>query len=180
MTGEPSLEVVCSLNKRARLLGLRHGMTRVEVDTFVEPVVLARSLEAERATKAILLECAGAFSPRVEDRSQARTFVWADIAATQSLFGPSEMLGKNLRQRVRTLGISGQVTVSSNFHAAVCIAKGLMRSGLQVAQQGKEAAAPSSLPVTVLGLLVRELLILPVLSWARRSLPHRSPSAKRP
>jgi protein ImuB len=66
MEGESPFEVVCSLNAKARLLGLRHGMTRVEVDTFVGPIVLARSLQVEKATKAVLLECAGAFSPRID------------------------------------------------------------------------------------------------------------------
>jgi protein ImuB len=62
------------------------------------------------------------------------------------------MLAKNLRQRVRSLGISGQVTVSSNFHAAICVAKGLPRSVLEVVPQGKEGAALSSLPLTALDL----------------------------
>jgi protein ImuB len=153
MEGKLPLEVVCSMNTKARLLGLRHGMTRVEVDTFVGPVVLARSLQTEKATKIILVECAGAFSPRVEDRSEATAFVCGiDIAGTQNLFGPPEMLAKSLRQRVRSLGLSGQVTVSSNFHAAVCLAKGLTRSAFEVVPQGKEAAALSSLPLTVLNL----------------------------
>jgi protein ImuB len=43
MEGEPPSETVCSLNTRARLLHLSHGMTRVEVDTFPNPVVLSRS-----------------------------------------------------------------------------------------------------------------------------------------
>ena len=117
------------------------------------PVVLTRSLQAEKATKAILLECAGTFSPRVEGRSEATAFVCViDIAGTQSLFGPPEMLAKNLRQRVRGLGISGWVKVSSNFHTAACLAKDLTRSGLQVVQKGREAAALSSLPIKVLDL----------------------------
>jgi protein ImuB len=153
MDCEPPLEVVCSLNTKARLLGLRYGMTRVEVDTFVEPVVMHRSLQAEKATKAILLECAGAFSPRLEDCTDALTFACGiDIAGTQSLFGPPEMLAKSLRQRISSLGISGRVTVSSNLHAAICLAKGLTHSVLQVVPQGKEATALSSLPLTALDL----------------------------
>jgi protein ImuB len=153
MEGETPFEVVCSLNTKARLIGLRHGMTRVEVDTFVDPVVLSRSLETEKATKTVLLECAGAFSPRIEERSDAVAFLCVlDIAGTQNLFGPPEMLAKNLRQRVRALGISGQVTVSSSFHAAVCLAKGLTRSVLQIVAPGKEATALSPLPLGTLGL----------------------------
>jgi protein ImuB len=153
MQGEPPFEVVCSLNTKARLLGLRHGMTRVEVDTFPEPVVLVRSLQTEKTTKAVLLECAGAFSPRIEESSEAIAFLCViDIAGTQNLFGPPEMLAKSLRQRVCALGLSSQVTVSSNFHAAVCFAKGLTRSVVQIVPSGKEAVALSSLPLTTLDL----------------------------
>ena len=45
--GEPPSQYVCSLNTKARLAGLARGMTRVEVDTFSEPIVLSRSLQAE-------------------------------------------------------------------------------------------------------------------------------------
>lgn len=153
MEGEPPFEVVCSLNTKARLLGLKHRMTRVEVNTFAQPVILARSLETERATKAVLLECAGAFSPRLETSNESTAFYCVlDIAGTDSLFGAPEMLGKNLRQRARALGISAHVTVSSNFHTAVCFAKGLTRSVLQVVPSGKEVMALSSLPLTTLDL----------------------------
>ncbi|HZY61879.1 MAG TPA: DNA polymerase Y family protein [Edaphobacter sp.] len=153
MEGEPPFEVVCSLNTKARLLGLRHGMTRVEVDTFTGPVVLMRSLQMEKTTKAVLLECAGAFSPRIGEASEGIAFLCIiDIAGTQNLFGPPEMLAKDLRQRVSALGLSGQVTVSSNFHAAVCFAKGLTRSAVQIVPAGKEAVALSSLPLTTLDL----------------------------
>jgi len=33
MQETPPLEYICSLNTNARLLGMNHGMTRVEVDT---------------------------------------------------------------------------------------------------------------------------------------------------
>src|SRR3981189_2138961 len=70
MEGEPPLQQVCSLNTKARLLGMKHGMTCVEIDTFSQAIVLARSLQSETAARAILLECAGAFSPRIEDMSE--------------------------------------------------------------------------------------------------------------
>jgi protein ImuB len=153
MDGEPPLEIVCSLNTKARLLGLRHGMSRVEVDTFVEPVILPRSIQTEKATKAILLECAGAFSPRVEDCSEATAFVGViDISGTQRLFGPPEIVGRNIRQRVAALGLSGRVTISSNLHTSVTLAKGVSGSALQVVPMGKEAAVLASLPVTTLDL----------------------------
>jgi protein ImuB len=148
------LQQVCGLNTKARLLGMTHGMTRVEVDTFPAPVLLSRSHQEETAVRAILLECAGAFSPRVEDRSEDAAFLCViDIAGTKSLFGPPEMLVRNLLERVRSLGISARVTVSSNFHAAVCLARGLSPSTpFKVIAPGDEAAALASLPLTVLHL----------------------------
>jgi protein ImuB len=152
MKGEPPLQQVCGLNTKARLLGMTHGMTRVEVDTFPAPVQLSRSYKEEMAVKAVLLECAGGFSPRVEDRSEDTVFLCViDIAGTKSLFGPPEMLARNLLERVRALGISARVTVSSNFHAAVCLARGLSPSApFKVIAPGGEAAALASLPLSVL------------------------------
>jgi protein ImuB len=152
MQGEPPMQTVCSRNTKARLLHVAHGMTRVEVDTFPNLVVLSRSRDAERSTKAILLECAGAFSPRAEDRSEESAFLCGiDIAGTQSLFGPPEMLARSLVQRVRAVGIAARVTVSSNFYAAICLAKGLPSSTVvQVVVPGEEAMALASLPIAVL------------------------------
>jgi protein ImuB len=154
MKGEPPLQQVCSLNTKGRLLGITQGMTRVEVDTFPAPVLLSRSYKEEMAVRAILLECAGAFSPRVEDRNEDTAFVCViDIAGTKSLFGPPEMLVRNLLERVRSLGISARVTVSSNFHAAVCLARGLSPSTpFRVIAPGDDAAALALLPLSVLDL----------------------------
>jgi protein ImuB len=154
MEGEPPLQHVCSLNTKARLLGIEHGMTRVELETFPASVVLARSIESEMATKAVMLECAAAFSPRLEDRStDTRLILGLDIAGTEKLFGPPLVLARKLLERERSIDISARVVVSSNFDAAVCLAKG-MSSGKQihVIAQGDEADALSSLPLSVLDL----------------------------
>lgn len=152
MEGEAPLQQVCSLNTKARLLGVTRGMTQVEVDTFSNPVVLSRSRKVERETKAILLECAGAFSPRVEDRSEETSFLCAiDVTGTRSLFGPPEGLAKSLLQRVRSLGITPRLTISSNLHAAVCLARGLSpRIPIRVIAPGEEANELAPLPLTVL------------------------------
>ena len=152
LEGEPPAQTVCSLNTRARLLGLRRGMTKVEVDTFECVSVLQRSVRTEDAVRIILLECAGSFSPRVEDRSINGIFVCAlDIAGTEGLFGPPLLLAKQLRQRLRTIGIVAFVTVSANLHTAVCIARGLAGGiPIQIVPRGDEAKALFSLPLTVL------------------------------
>jgi protein ImuB len=154
MDGEPPFQQVCSLNTKARLLGMDHGMTRVEVDTFPNPLVLSRSVQTEAVTKGILLECAGAFSPLTEDLSKDTACICCiDISGTTNLFGPPEILANTLLERVRSLGILAQVSVSSNFHAVVCLAKGLsLRNSIQVIASGKELEGLASLPLTVLDL----------------------------
>jgi protein ImuB len=153
MEGEPPLEEVCSLTRKARSLGLARGMTRVEVDTFSDVTVLARSLKEEAAAKDALLECAGCYSPRVEEASDHRAFLCAlDIAGTTSLFGPSETLARNLLTRVGALGITACVAVSGNFHAAIAVAKAPLPLSVRVVPTGEESTALTALPLSVLGL----------------------------
>ena len=58
MAGEAPTEEVCSLNTKARLSGMKHGMTRVGIETFANPIIMRRSGGAESVTKAALLEVA--------------------------------------------------------------------------------------------------------------------------
>jgi protein ImuB len=152
MAGDAPTEQVCSLNTKARLSGMKRGMTRVEIETFTSPIIMRRSRDAESVTKAALLEVAGSFSPRVEDGSEDTACVCGiDIAGTRSLFGSPEQLGRSLLARVRSIGLSANVAVSRNFHAAVCLAKGFSRgASVQVVSSGRESFALSSLPLTVL------------------------------
>jgi protein ImuB len=129
-------------------------MTRVEADTFPALVILPRSHKAETETKAVLRECAGTFSPRIEDRSEDNAFLCViDIAGTRSLFGAPEMLARRLLQRVRAIGIVARVTISRNFYAAACLAKGLPpRMAVHVTPPGEEAATLAPLPLAALDL----------------------------
>ncbi len=151
MQGEPPLEQVVSLNVKARTLGIMPGMTKVEVDTFPEVTILRRSIDEETATRTVLLECAGGFSPRIEDCTEGEVFLCIlDIAGTEKLFGPPQALAKNLLTRVKALGIVACVAVSSNFHAAVALAKGMAARHTKVIPAGEAAAVLASLPLIVL------------------------------
>jgi len=151
--GDPPLQVVCSLNSKARRMGVTSGMTKVELDVFPSVVVLTRSLKEETATKVALLECAGAFSPRTEDRSDHHSFVCViDIAGTEKLLGPPRILTQNLLQRVKALGISASATVGNNFFATDCLARGAPQSHVAIIPPGHESAALASLPLSVLDL----------------------------
>jgi protein ImuB len=152
LEGEPPLQTVCSVNGRARRLGIERGMTRVEVETFDSVAVLVRSAAEEGAARAALLECTGGFSPRVEERSGSGEFLCVvDIAGTEKLFGAPEMLAQSLLRRVRALGVVACVSVSGNFEAAVCNARGRpMQTG--VIPRGVEGIVLAPLPVGVLRL----------------------------
>lgn len=151
--GEPPLQRVCSLNGKAQRIGLVHDMTQVEVDTFSGVTVLRRSQSEETTTKAVLLECAGGFSPRVEDRSEDRSFLCVvDIAGTQGLFGPPGILAEKLLGRVDALGIKASVAVSANFHAAIALAKAQPAQTVKEIPAGEEVAVLAPLPLTVLDL----------------------------
>ena len=70
--------------------------------------MLARSAAEESAAKAALLECAGTFSPRVEERSGRKEFLCVvDIAGTEKLFGTAEVLAQSLMRRVQGAGGGG-------------------------------------------------------------------------
>jgi protein ImuB len=87
MSGEAPSEEACSLNTKARLSGMKHGMSRVEIETFAESIIMRRSIAIETVTKAALFEVAGNFSPRVEDRSEDKAFVSGiDILSMRSLY----------------------------------------------------------------------------------------------
>ncbi len=154
MDGEPPFKYACSRNAKAGILGVAHGMTQVEVDTFPSVAVLSRSHTEEATAKAAILECAGTFSPRIEDRSSGHAFLCViDIAGTEKLFGPPARLAKNLLQRLQALGISASIAVSGNFDASICLARG-RSSGMDAAiiASGEERTAMAPLPLSVLDL----------------------------
>lgn len=169
MEGDPPLQQVCSLNGRARALGVEHRMTRVEVDTFPAVTVLSRSHKEEAAAKAALLECAGSFSPRVEDCSGDSAFVCViDIAGTEKLFGPPESLARSLLARASALGITACVATSANFHVAVTVAKAPLPLSVRVIPTGEESTALAALPLTVLDLTGEQKEIFAL--WGIRTL----------
>ncbi|WP_446744490.1 DNA polymerase Y family protein [Silvibacterium acidisoli] len=170
LEGEAPSQAICSLNTRARLVGLRRGMTKVEVDTFEGVTILQRSLRTENSVRMILLECAGSFSPRIEDRSIDGLFICViDAMGTESLFGPPVELAKRIRQSIRAMGIVAAVTVSANLQTAVCVARGLTGNvPLKVIHRGEEAKLLSPLLLSVLDLTVAQAEIFQ--AWGIRTV----------
>lgn len=170
MEGEPPVEQVCSLTRKARILGLARGMTRVEVDTFSAVTVMPRSYKEEAVTKTALLECVGAFSPRVEDRSEDGAFLCAiDIAGSASLFGPPESLARSLLTHIRALGIIACIAISRNFYAAIALAKSLPpQTPIKIIPAGEESGVIAPLLLAILDLTKDQAEIFGL--WGIRTL----------
>jgi protein ImuB len=166
LEGQPPKEAVCALNRHARLRGAAPGMTRLEIENLGGFALLARSIAGEAAARAVFLECAAQFSPRLEEASRgetcpkakigtacapgtARAFV-LDIAGTERLFGPPERLARRLRAALAAAGFRASVAVSANYHAARM--KAAASRGIAVVPTGAEAAALEKLPLTNLDL----------------------------
>ena len=116
-------------------------------------VILSRSRAEEAAARAALLECAGTFSPRVEDQSSDRCFTCViDIAGTETLFGSPDALGESLLKKTKALGIEAFIAISSNFHTSMCLGRGHSGIGICVVPPGMESSALKPLPLTVLDL----------------------------
>jgi protein ImuB len=166
--GEPPLETVCSFNAKAYTLGIVRGMTRVELDTFPSLIVLSRSRVEELSTHAVLLECAGAFSPRMEDRSEGLVFLCVmDIAGTEKLLGPPDVLARKLLRGVQALGVRASVAMSGNFHAAICYARAAS-SRIAFIPPGNEGPALAPLPLHVLDMSLEHAETFAV--WGIRTL----------
>ncbi|MGA8529671.1 MAG: DNA polymerase Y family protein [Acidobacteriaceae bacterium] len=153
LEGEAPRQWVCSKNARAHALGVEAGMTRAEMEVFPTVALLPRARAEEASARAALLQAAGRFSPRVEDRSDEGCFCGVlDIAGTEKLFGPPETLAKRLLQSMGALGLRAAVVVSRNLQAAVCLARSLPVR-VAIIPAGHEAAMLAPLPLTVLPLM---------------------------
>ncbi len=159
LEGQPPKETVCALNRQARLRGAALGMTKLEIEEFGGFVLLPRSVAGEAAARAVFLECAAQFSPRIEEdsRETACAFV-LDIAGTERLFGPPAQLARRLRAALAAAGFRASIAVSANYHAArmkAAAGRGPHRQetrGIAVIPAGEEAAALEKLPIAALEL----------------------------
>ena len=133
LDGRAPEEWVCSLNRLAERRGAAAGMTRLEAESMQGLRLLKRSAESEAAARAVMLECAAKFSPRIQEVSggaglndastlgassgTACAFV-LDIAGTERLFGPPAQLAERLKEELAAAGFRASIAVSANYHAA--------------------------------------------------------------
>jgi protein ImuB len=149
--GPASQETIYSLNRHAMRRGAALGMTRLEAEGIGGLQLLPRSTEVETAARAVFLECAAKFSPRIEEVSEGTACAFAlDIAGTERLFGPPETLAARLRDEMAAAGSRVSIAVSANFYAARM--KATAAQGITIIPDGEEAQSLEKLPITALHL----------------------------
>lgn len=146
LDGNPPLVHVVSMNQVARNAGMYAGMTKLQAEACAGVVLRQRSMAQEEAAHQALLDCAYAFSPRVEETAQDTVVV--DISGLSHLFGPPEKIARGLAQRVESVGMEARVAVAPNPDAAVLAARGF--SGITVLEQHDVAQRLGHLPTDVL------------------------------
>src|SRR5260370_4328521 len=138
-------------------------MTKLQVETCGGVLLQKRSPEREVAAQAALLECAGAFSPRVE--STCRGTVILDLAGTAKLFGSPETTACKITVSARQIGLHLRIAIAANPDAAMYAARGF--AGITVIPVGDEAKVLAPLRV---GILPASPALLEVLdSWGIRT-----------
>ena len=98
------------------------------------------------SAQAALLDCASAFSPRVEDTAAGTVVL--NIEGLHRLFGSAAELAKQLNRQLSELGLTANIAMASNPDAAVCAARGF--AGITVMEPGAEAKQLKNLHVDFL------------------------------
>lgn len=181
LEGSPPQQSVCSINAHARKLGAAIGITRLEVETIPGLQLLTRSPETEAAARAVFLECAAQFSPRIEEAvDKTACAIVLDITGTERLFGPPRQLAERLRRSLMAAGFRTSIAISANYHAArmraatgrdphrQVLVDGVERHGITIIPAGEEATALAQLPIAALALAAEhtETLVM----WGIRTL----------
>lgn len=153
MHGEVPLEEVFSMNAIARRMGVLRGMSRAELDCFTGIMIQKRSPAEEVMAQTILIEAAGAFTPRVEvHRREGSAFVMVlDMAGSSLIFGPIEQCLQRITCTLHALQFAVRLSASANVWTALCIAPTALRKPA-IVPAGEEARTLARLPLSVLGL----------------------------
>ena len=146
MDGSPPLVHVVAMNECARQAGIALGMTKLQAAALSNLQMRQRSRAQEAAAHRALLDCAYAFSPKVEDTADDTALL--DIDGLERVFGPPTKLAQALAERAASLGVKGNVALAANLEAAIHAARGF--AGVTVIAGGKEAQRLGELPIHVL------------------------------
>ena len=167
LEGERPFERVCSLNRKARRLGVRSGMTRAEVEPFSVTLTL-RSAGEEASARAVLQSVLERFTPGIEE--QPEDVAWAyvlDMSGTERLSGALPSAAETIRTHLSKLYFEVRIAISENFHAALYLARSTHREIIHV-PRGAQRRFLSRLPLRSLPMREEDAEILS--GWGLRTL----------
>src|SRR4051812_37602169 len=164
LEGAPPLERVIIANAKAQVAGAGDGLTKTQAEQASKVILRARSSEQEAAAHAALLDCAHAFSPRVEDA--APDLVLLDIAGLDRIFGTPQKIARDLGGKISQIGLEARIGVAANLETAQHAARGF--EGITVIPPGEEALRLGPLSVDVLAPAPEIMQTLD--SWGIRTL----------
>lgn len=162
--GPPNLQRVVALNESARSAGIGIGMTKLQAETCDGVSIRKRSAESEQSAQLALIECAHAFSPRVESTCPGTVIL--DLSGTDKLFGSKENTAHQIVSAALELGFDLRVAIASNPDTAFYAASGF--PGITIISPGEEAKRLQSLPIGVLPASPNMLEVLE--NWGIRTL----------
>src|SRR3954451_23271841 len=164
LEGAPPLERVIIANAKAQVAGAVNGLTKAQAEQALKVILRVRSSEQEAAAHAALLDCAHAFSPRVEDA--APDLVLLDIAGLDRIFGTPQKIARDLGGKISQIGLEARIGVALNIETAQHAARGF--EGVTVIPPGEEALRLGPLSVDVLAPAPEIMQTLD--SWGIRTL----------
>lgn len=154
LDGVPPTQTVCSSTAEARAMGILHGTTRAELDSYSGVHMLHRCQAEEQSAAAALLAMLWTMSPRVQvlQAREGAHRVVLDIAGTERIFGDAMQLAHSVLKQANVLGLTVRAAASENFHTAVCAAR-YAGALPQVIARGQEQQALDPLPLDALDTL---------------------------
>ena len=160
--GPDSLPRIVACNEPAQIAGVVIGNTKTQAGQCPGVILRKRDPQQEQAAQDALIDCALAFSPRVESTFPA--IVTLDVDGTERIFGPPQKLTRALAEHAARIGLDVSVSAAANPDTALLAAKGF--GGITVIPGGNEANFLAQLPVDVLPLSPAQAEILN--SWGIR------------
>jgi protein ImuB len=142
--GTPPCLRVIAANEKAHDAGVVIGMTQSAAAEF--SAIRRRSEAQEQSAHAALLDCARAFSPRIEDT--AIDTVLLDLEGLERLLGPASEVARQALGRAGELGLKIHVAIAANPDTAILAARGF--SGITLIPAGEEADRLAKLPIEIL------------------------------
>ena len=174
LDGPANLPRVFATNLAARRAGIQIGMTKLQAEVCFGTVLRKRSLAEEDSAQSALLDCAAAFSPRVESSAPGAAIV--DLSGTEKLFArgkdnpnvesqnddrQSQSWPRALRaitHQAAKVGFDVRIALASNPDAAFLAARGFPQNTIIPIGDEARRLAPLSIKTLPLSPELHDLL----------------------